>query len=193
MSDPIRGEPPATSDGPEDAPGASPGVLPSDVGQDPGDERGETAAVHASEASADSTDGERATARGLSDEAGQEPAAARSRDGHAALADAVDRLLPAGAAPVRWLWAVTLAAVVGDLATTVYGLHIGLVERNPVVAAALARFGVVGMVALKGIAVSWVLAIRRVFGRTYGVAALFGLALPQSVAVVLNLLTILSV
>lgn len=97
-----------------------------------------------------------------------------------------------GPALVRWLWAATLAAVLGDLVTTLYGLHIGLAERNPVVVWVLAEFGVAGMVAMKVVAVGWVVAIWWALGRTYGLAALAGLFLPQALAVCLNVLTLLA-
>lgn len=101
------------------------------------------------------------------------------------------RSLLAGRSLARWLWIATLAVVAGDVVTTLYGLSVGLVERNPVVATALAAYGVPGMLALKGVAVGWAVAVWRLLGRTYGLAALVGLFLPQAVAVVLNVATIL--
>lgn len=91
-----------------------------------------------------------------------------------------------------WLWTAAIAVVVGDMATTLYGLSIGLSERNPVVAVVIAEFGLAGMIGLKAIAIGWVVAVGRILGRTYGLAALVGLILPQTAAVVLNVFTILS-
>jgi len=88
--------------------------------------------------------------------------------------------------------ALGAAAVLGDLVTTVYGLGIGLREQNPFVLAVLSHYGVAGLVGLKLVAVSWVAIIWHVLGRRYGVAAMGGLALPQGIAVTLNVLTILS-
>ncbi len=82
--------------------------------------------------------------------------------------------------------------VVGDLVTTVYGLRIGLQEQNPFVLAVLARYGVLGLVGLKVVAVGWVAVIWGVLGRHYGLAATAGLFVPQTAAVVLNLVTILT-
>lgn len=93
---------------------------------------------------------------------------------------------------VRGFCALGVALVLGDLVTTVYGLEIGLRERNPVVVAALARFGVAGLVGLKLVAVSWVGIIWWALGRRYGLAAMAGLMIPQGLAVALNVLTILN-
>jgi len=49
---------------------------------------------------------------------------------------------------------------------------------------------VAGLVGLKLVAVSWVAIIWHVLGRRYGVAAMGGLALPQGIAVTLNVPTI---
>ena len=94
---------------------------------------------------------------------------------------------------VRGFCALGVAMVVGDLVTTVYGLEVGLREQNPVVLAVMERLGVAGLVALKLVAVSWVGIIWRVLGRHYGLAAMAGLMIPQGLAVVLNVVTILNV
>lgn len=94
---------------------------------------------------------------------------------------------------VRAVCALGVAMVLGDLVTTVYGLEIGLREQNPFVLAVLAQYGVAGLVGLKLVAVSWVAIIWQALGRHYGVAAMAGLAVPQGIAVTLNVLTILSV
>ena len=93
-------------------------------------------------------------------------------------------------APLQWFCALGALLVIGDLATTVYGLEIGLREQNPFVVATMNRFGVWGLVGLKLVAVSWVAIIWRGLGRRYGVAAMAGLMVPQGVAVVLNVVTI---
>lgn len=93
---------------------------------------------------------------------------------------------------VRGFCALGIALVLGDLVTTVYGLEIGLRERNPFVVAALVRFGVAGLVGLKLLAVSWVGVIWWALGQRYGLAAMAGLMIPQGIAVVLNVVTILN-
>lgn len=93
---------------------------------------------------------------------------------------------------VQGLCALGVAMVLGDLVTTVYGLEVGLREQNPFVLAVLSRFGVAGLVGLKLVAVSWVAIIWRGLGRRYGLAAMAGLTIPQGIAVVLNVATILS-
>lgn len=93
---------------------------------------------------------------------------------------------------VRGFCALGLAMVLGDLVTTLYGLEIGLREQNPFVVATLGRFGAAGLVGLKLVAVSWVALIWRGLGRRYGLAAMAGLMIPQGIAVVLNVITILN-
>lgn len=95
--------------------------------------------------------------------------------------------------PAGPLWAAVLTVVVGDLASTTYGLGIGLSERNPVVAAVIADHGVAGLVALKGVTLAAVATAWVLLERHYGVAVLFGVALPQAVAVVVNAATIWTV
>lgn len=93
---------------------------------------------------------------------------------------------------VRALCVLGIVAVLGDLVTTIYGLDIGLQERNPFVVYVLSSYGVAGLAGLKLVAVAWVAIIWRVLGRRYGVAAMAGLMIPQTVAVVLNVVTILT-
>lgn len=93
---------------------------------------------------------------------------------------------------VRAFCALGIALVLGDLVTTIYGLEIGLRERNPFVVAVIGRFGVAGLVGLKLVTLSWVALIWRVLGRRYGLAAMAGVIVPQGTAVVLNVVTILN-
>lgn len=96
------------------------------------------------------------------------------------------------AVPAIPLWGVTVAAVVGDLVSTVYGLELGLREQNPFVAGVIESHGVAGLVALKCLCLGWAVAAWVALERHYGVATLVGLAVPQGGAVVVNLLTILA-
>lgn len=93
---------------------------------------------------------------------------------------------------VRGLCVLGIVVVVGDLVTTIHGLNIGLQERNPFVVYVLSSYGVAGLAGLKLVAVAWVAIIWRGLGRRYGVAAMAGLMIPQAIAVVLNVVTILT-
>jgi len=90
------------------------------------------------------------------------------------------------------LWLVVLAALVLDIATTAYGLSIGLVERNPFVRWALDSVGLAALPVLKLGAVAVALACRRAWPACAIVVPL-GLAIPWSLAVGINLALILSV
>lgn len=81
-------------------------------------------------------------------------------------------------------------ASLGDLVTTSYGISIGLPEQNPFVANIIEDYGFIGMVILKLVAIAWVGIIYTLMNEAYGKAALFGLFVPQSIAVLLNLYTI---
>lgn len=80
--------------------------------------------------------------------------------------------------------------IVLDVATTFYGLSIGLPEGNPFVRSILETYGLLGFVVLKGIAVLWCGILYKALGAKYGKAALLGLFIPQAIAVILNLITI---
>jgi len=91
---------------------------------------------------------------------------------------------------IRILSLLVALVLLGDLATTAYGLSIGLPEQNPFVKTVIEAYGVVGMVGLKALVVLWVGAIYKTLGARYGKAALLGLFRPNGIAVVLNLITI---
>ena len=91
----------------------------------------------------------------------------------------------------RALWLVVLGALVLDIATTAYGLSIGLVEQNPVVRQALEAFGFAALVVAKGGAVTIAVAARFAYPKCALVAPL-GLAVPWVLAVGVNLAVILS-
>jgi hypothetical protein len=90
------------------------------------------------------------------------------------------------------LWLVVLVAMVLDIVTTAYGLSVGLVERNPVVRAALDTFGVAALAGMKVGAVTLALVCRRAWPASALVVPL-GLAIPWLLAVGINLALILSV
>ncbi|MFD1634283.1 hypothetical protein ACOZ4L_00960 [Haloplanus ruber] len=90
-----------------------------------------------------------------------------------------------------WLWACALGALALDVALTVVGLRLGLTELNPVAAGLIADIGTLpALVTLKGVAVGVGLAGRAVLPAAYYGLIPVGLALPWTVAAVLNLATV---
>ncbi len=92
---------------------------------------------------------------------------------------------PGGLEHVLWL-AVALA-LVGDIATTLLGLHLGLVESNPIASGAIAAGGLPVMVALKAGAVGVGLACRPLLPRAYAPVVPACLAGPWLCATAYNL------
>lgn len=68
--------------------------------------------------------------------------------------------------PLVWLTAIGLF-VVGDIATTAYGLQVGAVESNPTVSALYGRPGVVEMLVAKAVVVGFVLSGVRLLVEEY--------------------------
>ncbi len=91
------------------------------------------------------------------------------------------------------LWIVVALALMGDVVTTFVGLHLGLMESNPIARAAIDGWGVVGMLVLKAFAVGIALCCRPLLPSEYRVVVPAGLALPWSLAVVINLFMISTV
>lgn len=92
----------------------------------------------------------------------------------------------------RSLWGVVVCAYALDLATTAYGLSIGLAELNPVAASLLATYGIASLVGLKAVALAAGATCRSlVRGWDAATTAIpIGLALPACAAVVVNSLAI---
>lgn len=86
----------------------------------------------------------------------------------------------------RELWALALLALAGDVVLTLYGLEQGLTEANPVARAAVARYGYVALLGLKGAALGVGVLGWLALPRRYGVVIPLALALPWTVAVVVN-------
>ncbi|ELZ04973.1 hypothetical protein C481_03452 [Natrialba asiatica DSM 12278] len=86
-----------------------------------------------------------------------------------------------------------MLTLIGDIVTTLVGLQLGLVESNPVGQHALANGGLVGILTLKAGAIGVGLACRPLCPRSYQFIVPACLALPWSIAVVLNSWLILSV
>lgn len=90
-----------------------------------------------------------------------------------------------------WLWACALGALALDVALTIAGLRLGLTELNPVAASLIADIGTFpALVTLKGAAVGVGLAGRAVLPAAYHGLVPASLALPWTVAAVVNLVTI---
>ncbi|PSQ29430.1 hypothetical protein BRD06_03035 [Halobacteriales archaeon QS_9_67_15] len=79
-----------------------------------------------------------------------------------------------------------------DVVLTAYGLSIGLVERNPLMRQALNAFGVAALVFAKAAAVAVALGFRVVWPE-YALLAPIGLAVPWTIAVLVNAALIASV
>ncbi len=93
----------------------------------------------------------------------------------------------------RALWVVVVLALVGDVVTTFVGLHLGLVESNPIARGAIEGWGLPGMLVLKAFAVGVALCCRPLLPRAYRPIIPAGLALPWLLAVVINLYMISTV
>jgi hypothetical protein len=80
-----------------------------------------------------------------------------------------------------------------DVTLTVHGLTLGLAELNPVANAAIDALGVLGLYALKLLALGVGLCCRVVVPDRYGVLVPLGLGLPSALAVAINATVIASV
>lgn len=90
----------------------------------------------------------------------------------------------------RVLWALVALSLVGDLATTFAGLHVGLTESNPIARGAIDGHGVAGMLGLKAGALAVALVGRSLLPDEYGPIVPAGLAVPWLAAVAVNLYVI---
>lgn len=90
----------------------------------------------------------------------------------------------------RALWTLVIVVFLADLALTLYGFELGFDESNPVAVWLLARFGVVGIVALKVGVLLMALVFRWVIPEKYGVIVPLALVLPWTYAVLVNLVVI---
>jgi len=93
----------------------------------------------------------------------------------------------------RELWFAVVAAMLVDVTLTVYGLTLGLTELNPVANAAIDALGVLGLYALKSMALGVGLCCRAVVPDRFGPVVPLGLGLPSTLAVFINVAVIASV
>lgn len=97
-----------------------------------------------------------------------------------------DRTLQSLGRYERELWLLTLGAMLVDVTLTVHGLQLGLRELNPVARAALDTAGVLGLYALKGVALTMGVCCVRLIPSTYSPLVPLGLAIPSVLAVIIN-------
>ena len=90
----------------------------------------------------------------------------------------------------RQLWLLTLGAMLVDVTLTVHGLQLGLRELNPLARVALDVAGVLGLYALKGVALAMAVCCIRLIPSKYTPLVPFGLAVPSVFAVVNNTVVI---
>ncbi|WP_435154133.1 DUF5658 family protein [Haladaptatus sp. DFWS20] len=96
-------------------------------------------------------------------------------------------ILPNLGAVERALWLLVFAVLFADLLTTYIGLNAGMTESNPVARSALSQFGFVALVGLKAFSLGVGFVCRRLVPREYVALIPAGLALPWTIAVVVNL------
>ena len=90
----------------------------------------------------------------------------------------------------RWLWAVAVLALVGDLWLTAHGVSRGYTEANPLARSALAVHGIAGLAGLKLLALGVGVVAGRSLPPRYAPVVPLGLAVPWLVAVVSNVAVI---
>ncbi|MCL7417537.1 MAG: hypothetical protein M8354_06825 [Halalkalicoccus sp.] len=91
------------------------------------------------------------------------------------------------------LWGIVVLAMVADTALTYYGIERGLIEGNPVARVALERFGYAALGALKLLALGVGLAGRAVLPVGYTAIVPLGLAIPWTIASLVNAALIVTV
>jgi len=101
-----------------------------------------------------------------------------------------DRLLQLLRAYERELWLLTLGAMLVDVTLTVHGLQLGLRELNPVGRAALDVAGILGLYALKGVALGLGVSCVLLIPRKFRPLVPLGLAIPSVLAVLINTVVI---
>lgn len=84
------------------------------------------------------------------------------------------------------LWGLVVVSTVADTLLTYYGIERGLTEGNPIARFGLERFGYAALGALKLFALGVGLLGRSVLPASYGAVVPLGLAIPWTIASLIN-------
>ncbi|WP_122089113.1 DUF5658 family protein [Halalkalicoccus subterraneus] len=84
------------------------------------------------------------------------------------------------------LWGVVLASMLADTVLTYHGIERGLIEGNPIARFGLERFGYVALGALKLFALGVGFLGRSVLPASYAAVVPLGLAIPWTIASLIN-------
>lgn len=93
----------------------------------------------------------------------------------------------------RLLWGLVLIALGVDLASTLYGFHLGFTERNPLARGLVDAYGVAGIVGLKVGALGLAVLLRSLVPAGYRGVVPLALAAPWWVAALSNAYVLISV
>lgn len=93
----------------------------------------------------------------------------------------------------RLLWAIVVAAAIGDVVTTGVGLHVGLMEGNPIMADWIEGYGIVALLCSKVAVVLPAMLAVQLFDHPGRVVVPLGFGLPWLVATASNLFLIVAV
>lgn len=95
------------------------------------------------------------------------------------------------ASALEWrLWHLAIVAFVADTALTLYGVQAGHVEGNPIMRYALNSMGVVGIVALKSVALAVAVSLRPLVDRVYRPLVPAAISLPWFAAAFVNVFVV---
>jgi len=103
-----------------------------------------------------------------------------------------ERVLTLASTYERELWLLVVVTMLADVPLTMYGLHLGLTEMNPVARTAIEVAGALGLYVLELVALSIGLGCTLLVPQRYTALVPLGLALPSVFAVVVNSLLIFS-
>lgn len=90
----------------------------------------------------------------------------------------------------RRLWWLVVAGFLADTVLTIYGVHAGHVEGNPVMRHALASLGIVGIVGLKSGAIAVAVACRPLLSEAHRPLVPAALSLPWIAAALVNVVVV---